>query len=147
MSKSTKRSVATPVSAKRVRAAFAAGEFTAPDEALPSLIGGSYTKTGGFVESTSGLVRGRLNPAAIEAFNAQVKGEVYAGEKSNVEARTVEVPMFSPKTGRPVKPVTKTLAEVRAAAGVEGKKGRLSQADLHRAAVAFGSGEPKAAKA
>lgn len=144
MSKSTKRSVATPVSAKRVRAAFVAGEFTAPDEALPSLLGGTYTKTGGFVQSESGLVRGRLNPAAIAAFNEQVSGEVYAGEKVNVEARTIEVPMFSPKTGRPVKSLVKPISEVRAAAGVEGKKGRLSAADLHKAAVAFGSGEPKA---
>lgn len=130
----SKRTPATPVPAKRVRAAFAEGLFTAPDKALPSLIG----------KNGDGKVRGRLHPEAVAAFNEQVKGEVYAGEKSKVEQKTVEVPMFSPKTGRPVKPVVKTLAEVRAAAGISGKKGRISASDLHRAALAFGSGEPKA---
>lgn len=138
------------VNAARVRAAFAAGEFTAPDAALPSLLGGSYTKTKGYQAGT-GVIRGRLNPLAVEAFNEQVKGEVYAGEKAKDavggNVKTVEVPMFSAKTGRPVKSVTRTLSEVRTLAGVEGKKGRLSKADLLAAAVALGSGEPKAPKA
>lgn len=133
------------VNAARVRAAFAAGEFTAPDAALPSLLGGSYSKTKGYQAGT-GVIRGRLNPLAVESFNEQVKGEVYAGEKKGGiggNVKTVEVPMFSAKTGRPVKPVTRTLAEVRTLAGVEGKKGRLSKADLLAAAVALGSGTPK----
>lgn len=127
----------TLVSAARVREAFTAGLFTAPDEALPSLVG----------RNGDGRVRGRLNPLAVKAFNEQVKGERYAGEKSEVEAKTVTLTMYSPKTGRAVKPITKPIAEVRKAAGVEGKKGRLSKADLHAAALAFGSGEPKVAKA
>lgn len=133
MSKSTKSPVA--VSAARVREAFRNGEFTAPDAALPSLVGAK----------TSGVVRGRLSPLAVAAFNEQVKGEVYAGEKRGGAdlAKTVEVPMFSAKTGRPVKPITRTLDEVRAAAGTTGKKGRISKDDLHRAALVFGSGEPK----
>lgn len=134
MSKTT--AALKPVSAARVREAYRAGLFKAPDAALPSLVGAK----------TKGVVRGRLNPLAVEAFNKamKAKGEVYGGEKSGITAsKTVEVPMFSAKTGRPVKPITKTLDEVRAAAGITGKKGRISKADLHRAALAFGSGEPK----
>lgn len=135
----------TAVSAKRVREAFAAGEFTAPDEAKPSLMGGSYSKTKGYVPSETGLIRGRLHPAAIAAFNEQVKGEVYGGEKSGIgTSRTVEVPMFSPKTGRPVKARTVTLAEARALSGTEGQKGRLSKEALAKVAAALGSGTPKA---
>ena len=142
----SKRNVkpATPVSAKRVRAAYAEGAFTAPDEALPSLLGGSYSKTAGFTPSATGNIRGRLHPSAIEAFNEQVRGEVYAGEKVQVDTRTVEVPMFSPKTGRPVKSRTLPLSEARALAGAEGRKGRLSKADIQAVAKALGSGEPKA---
>jgi hypothetical protein len=134
MSKSTTAPVL--VSAARIREAFQAGLFTAPDAALPSLIG----------SKGDGNVRGRLNPLAVEAFEAQVKGEQYAGEKQGglgVASKTVEVPMFSPKTGRPVKSRTLTIGEVRTLAGVEGRKGRLSAAHIAAAAKALGSGDPK----
>lgn len=145
MAKSTKT---VEVTAARVREAYNEGLFEAPVEALPSLIGGSLRKVDGEVQhvpSETGNVRGRLNPAAVEAFNAARKGkEVYGGEnRADLSSKTIEVPMFSAKTGRPVKPLTKTVAEVRAAAGIEGKAGRISRDDLRRAALAFGSGEPK----
>jgi len=92
-------------------------------------------------DGTGSKVRGRVHPAF--AAHAEAKGHGTMREKVVAE-RTVEVPMFSPKTGRPVKSLTKPVSEVRKAAGIEGKAGRLSAADLHRAAVAFGSGEPKA---
>lgn len=123
--------IATPA---LVRSAFHNGDLTVPDDALASMTGGPQ-----------GRGRGRVAKFAVEAFIALNPGAVYA-EKSGAGVKTVEVPMFSPKTGRAVKSLTKTLAEVRTAAGIEGKKGRISGADLHVAALAFGSGEPKTAK-
>lgn len=146
MGKSSKAS-ATPATDREIRATFAAGEWTTDDESLlPALQGGSYSKTKGYTPSESGLVRGRLSDRHREAFTAATGRPTY-GEKVRVDLRTVEVPMFSAKTGRPVKPVVKTVTEVRAAAGIEGKAGRISQADMLKAAVAFGSGQPKAAPA
>lgn len=135
----------TLVTVAQVREAFAEGKFTARDESLPSLIGGTYKKSTGHVPGT-GVIRGRMGPTAREDYLAAFPDHQIVEVQSGA-VRTVEVPMFSPKTGRPVKPLTKTVAEVRAAAGAEGRKGRLSQADLRKAAIAFGSGEPKAAKA
>lgn len=135
MSKSTRSAVVlTPA---RVREMHREGLLKNLDPAaLPSLTGGPQ-----------GRGRGRVHKAAIEAaLKASPKGSTY-GEKTGLDARTVEVPMFSTKTGRPVKPVTKTLTEVREAAGIVGKKGRVSRDDLHRAALKFGSGEPAPAKA
>lgn len=124
MSKST----ITLVPASRVRAAFAAGEFTAPEAALPSLIGAKG----------DGKVRGRLNPLAIAAFNEQVKGEQYAGEKSKVEAKSVTLPLtkMNAAGARLKRPEAFPLSEVRALAGVVGKKGRLSSAEVKAAAEA-----------
>lgn len=123
-----------PVPARVVREFAREGRVTLTDAALDCILGGPQ-----------GRGRGRLNPDAIAAFNAENgEGLVYAGEKSEAEVKTVTVPMFSPKTGRPVKPLVKPLTEVRKAAGVEGKRGRLSASDLLAAAKAFGSGEPKA---
>lgn len=127
MSKSTAPAVVL-VPASRIRAAFAAGEFTAPDEALASLIG----------RNGDGKVRGRLNPKAVEAFEAQVPGEQYAGEKSQVESRTVSLPLtkMNAAGARLKRPETFTLTEVRTLAGIEGKKGRISSANLTAAAKA-----------
>lgn len=124
MSKRT--NIATPVPAKRVREAFAEGLFTVPDEGLACLVG----------KNGDGKVRGRLNPVVIEAFNAQVTGEVYAGEKSPVEAKAVTLDLTKPnaKGARLKRPESFPLAEVRKRAGVEGKAGRLSKANLAAAA-------------
>lgn len=124
MSKS--KNIATPVPAKRVREAFAQGLFTVPDEGLACLVG----------KNGDGKVRGRLNPIVVEAFNAQVTGEVYAGEKSPVEAKSVTLALTKPnaKGARLKRPESFPLAEVRKRAGVEGKAGRLSKANLAAAA-------------
>jgi len=125
MSKST---APVLVPASRVRAAFAAGEFVAPEAALPSLIG----------RNGDGKVRGRLNPLAIAAFNEQVKGEQYAGEKSPVESKQVTLPLtkMNAAGARLKRPEQFPLAEVRRLAGVTGKKGRLSKAEVEAAASA-----------
>lgn len=118
----------TLVPASRVREAFAAGEFTAPEAALPSLVG----------KNGDGRVRGRLNPLAVEAFNEQVEGEQYAGEKSPVESKQVTLPLtkMNAKGARLKRPEAFPLSEVRALAGVVGKKGRLSAAEVAKAAEA-----------
>jgi hypothetical protein len=128
------------VSAARIRSAFAAGEFTAPTEALPSLIGGKVVKVDGtptHVPSTSGLVRGRLHPKAVEAFNAQVKGEQYAGEKAKVEDKTITLALTKPNArgARLKKPENFAPSEVRRLAGI-GNKGRIPQSALDKAAEA-----------
>lgn len=124
MSKST----ITLVPASRVRAAFAAGEFKVEDAALPSLIG----------RNGDGKVRGRLNPLAVKAFNEQVDGEEYAGEKSAVESKSITLPLtkMNAAGARLKRPESFPLAEVRRFAGVEGKKGRLSAAEVAKAVEA-----------
>lgn len=118
----------TLVPASRVREAFAQGLFTAPEAALPSLVG----------KNGDGRVRGRLNPLAVAAFNEQVKGEQYAGEKSPVESKSITLPLtkMTAAGARVKRPETFPLSEVRNLAGVVGKKGRLSAADIETAASA-----------
>lgn len=124
MSKSTP----TPVSAARVREAYREGLFTVPEAALACLIG----------RNGDGKVRGRLNPLAVEAFNEQVEGEVYAGEKSGAESKSITLPLTKMNAKGAVlkRPEDFPVREVRRLAGIEGKKGRIAQADLTRAAEA-----------
>lgn len=89
-------------------------------------------------------IRGRVHPAFTEAFLA-ANPKAVIGKGS--APKMVEVPMFSTKTGRAIKPVLRPITEVRAAAGKAGKAGRLSSADMLKAAQVFGSGTPKAPKA
>lgn len=129
-----------------VREAFAAGKFTAPEKALPSLNSG----------------RGRISPVAVEAFLASKAGKGYTMPflgntdsegnpvvKVSKPAATIEVPRVSVDAKgrrRTLKPVTMTVAEVRALAGVEGKRGRLSKAAIEAAGAAHVA-QAKAAKA
>jgi hypothetical protein len=122
------KSNVTLVPASRVREAFAEGLFKAPEAALPSLVG----------KNGDGRVRGRLNPLAIEAFNEQVKGEQYAGEKSAVEAKMVTLPLVKPNAKGALlkRPEAFPVSEVRRLAGIEGRKGRISKAAIATAAEA-----------
>lgn len=149
MSKSTKPAVA--VSAKTIRTAFQSGALDPAKVVALNPKGEPKTDKDGnpvianpacLFGGPQGTGRGRLNPAFVKAFLDANPGTTYA-EKTVKDTRMVEVPMFSAKTGRPVKSLTKPISEVRKAAGVEGKKGRLSKDDLLRAAKAFGSGDPK----
>lgn len=79
--------------------------------------------------------RGRLNPAFAEAFVAAHPGTTYA-EKSVAEKRTLDVPLTSPKTGRPIKGVSLPIAEVRRLAGAPAK-GKVSSAALVAAGEAY----------
>lgn len=116
-----------------VRAAFAQGLFTVPE----GVSAASLTGTNG------GPVRGRIHPALVAALVAAHPRKYEApaeGVKAAKAAKTVEVPQFSQKTGRPVKAATLPIAEVRTLAGKPGSKGRLSKADLTAAATALGFG-------
>lgn len=123
------KSVATPVSAKFIRTAFAEGKFTAPDEALPSLVG-----------SGANGARGRLNPLAVEAFLAQVPGHTYAEKTVKPEATVTIVPTRKDKNGRvrSLKAREVSVSEVRRLAGGPAR-GRLSAATIAKAAEALGA--------
>lgn len=74
--------------------------------------------------------RGRLNPAAVEAFHKANKGLKYEPRVAEHRTITVEVPGKDSR-GRNIKRKrTLTLPEARALIGVEGKRGRISKAAL-----------------
>lgn len=139
MSKS--KNALAPVSAKFVRAAFRDGTLDASKVVdakgnavnTASLFGASGDST---------KVRGRIHPAFVAAFNESGLG-TYA-EKSVAEKNMVTVPLNSPKTGRPIKPVSLPIGEVRVLAGIVGKKGRISSADLANAGRAYQKANAKA---
>lgn len=131
MSKSTR----TPVSAKTIRTAFQTGTL----DASKVVDGKGKPVTPLSVLGRDGdasRVRGRVNPAFVAAFLAANPTATYA-EKSQAESPMVEVPLVSPKTGRSVKPVVLPRAEVRALAGIEGRRGRIGKSDLLAAGAAF----------
>ena len=113
------------VNAQFIRQAAREGRVTLTDADLPAFTGGPQ-----------GRGRGRLPKSAIAAFEAENPGFVYAGEKSAVEQKTVTLPLTKPNArGAMLKrPEDFPIKEVRQRAGVVGKKGRLSAADLTRAA-------------
>jgi hypothetical protein len=82
-------------------------------------------------------VRGRIAPFFRDAYLAANPGHVFGEGESAPPARTVALPLVSQKTGRPIKPVTVSVTEAKALAGVEGKRGRLSSDELARAAKAY----------
>lgn len=87
----------------------------------------------------NGVVRGRLHPKVIEAFNRANKGKKYdptvkVAPEASLIKHTVIV---ESKTGRKVpRTVTFTAAEARTLAGVPVKRGRLSQEVKDAAALA-----------
>lgn len=126
-------SIVTPA---QVRAAFAAGDLNASD--VLDAKGNPVNPASLVGANGDGKVRGRLNPAFARAYEAANPGTEV--REKVVTSKEVEIPMNSAKTGRPIKPRVLPIAEVRALAGVEGKKGRLSTEDKQRAALALGSG-------
>jgi hypothetical protein len=121
----SKRNVRTPVPAKFIRAAARNGEVTVTDAALDCVLGGPQ-----------GRGRGRLNKDLIAAFEAENPAYVYAGEKSDKEVKSVTLDLTKPNArgARLKRPETVAISEVRKRAGVVGKVGRLSKADLSKAA-------------
>jgi hypothetical protein len=128
----SKRTVSTPVTAKTIRQAFQSGAL---DPAKVVNAKGDAVNPACLFSGPQGKGRGRLNPAFVAAFLDANPGTTYAEKVA--EVKMVEVPLTSPKTGRPIKPVSLPISEVRTLAGVAGKKGRLSQADLTAAAKAY----------
>lgn len=134
-------STPTTVAPAAVREAYRSGRLNAAD--VLDAKGNPVDPTSIFgANGDVSRCRGRVNPAFVAHFEANTPGAVV--KEKFVAPRMVTVPMFSTKTGRPVKSIEKPIDEVRAAAGTTGKAGRLSNADLLAAAKAFGSGEPKA---
>lgn len=98
-------------------------------------------------DGTGTKVRGRLNPAFVAHFVANTPGTAYKEKVAERKTRALTYTVKD-KAGRSRKrEVTLTIAEVRALAGVTGKKGRLSQADLDRAGEAYAASVRKPAVA
>lgn len=128
------KSTLTRVNSKTVRTAFVTGALDASK--VIDAKGNPVSTASLFgADGTGEKVRGRLKPEFVQAFlDANPGTEFVEGAQANV--KTVEVPRKSAK-GRDLKPAVLPIAEVRALAGVEGKKGRLSRADLARAGQAL----------
>ncbi len=132
MTKSNTRVVSTA----EIRAAFTGDNPLTPADGVStaSLFGANGTA------ANPVKVRGRIHPAHRDVFLAANPGTVF-GEGDNAPAsRTVDLPLVSAKTGRPIKPVNVPVAEAKRLAGVEGKRGRLSSAELVAAAAAYQKG-------
>lgn len=118
------------VTAQTIRAAYHTGAL---DAAKVVDAKGKAVPTGSLFGGPQGRGRGRLNPAHVEAFLAANPGTAYAEKVA--EVKTVDLPMVSAKTGRPVKPVTVPLSEFRALSGQ--KMGKPSAASLQAASEAY----------
>lgn len=143
MSNTTAAPAVLLATAPVVRAAYKAGKFPAAEGvSLDSLIGAKG----------DGNARGRINPAHVKSFLASKAGKGYTmpnlgngGDKAPAPSREVSVPRVKTDAKgrkRTLKPVTLPMAEVRRLAGVEGKKGRLSQADIAKAGAALVAAMP-----
>lgn len=121
-----------PVPARVVREFARSNRVTVTDDALACVTGGPQ-----------GRGRGRLHPDLIAAFNAENgEGLVYDEAKGKrLAGRMVTLPLVKPNArGAMLKrPEDFPIAEVRKRAGVEGKKGRLSKADIAKAAASVQS--------
>lgn len=128
------KSALTPVTTKTVRMAFVTGALDASKVVDAK---GNPVSTASLLgaDGTGEKVRGRLKPEFIDAYVAANPGTVFV-EGPDANVKTVEVPRKSAK-GRDLKPAVLPIAEVRRLAGIEGKKGRLSKADLAKAGAAL----------
>jgi hypothetical protein len=132
-----RKSPAVPATDAEIREAFRNGSYKPSSDAfLPALAGGKFTKTDGYTPNASGLVRGRISAAVRADFTAVTKRPT-SGEGVKRDARTVEVPRVSPKTGRPIKSVVIPLSQARELSGTVGRKGRLSREALAKVAAAL----------
>lgn len=127
----------TFVSASTVREAFrngtldASAVLDAKGKAVPtvSLFG---------ADGTSGKVRGRIHPAFVAAFNALDSGVQYAETKGGEKTVTVpRIKIDAKGRKRALAPVTLPVSEVRALAGISGKRGRISAASIAKAGAAL----------
>lgn len=119
----------SPVPAKTVRQFVREGRVTFTDAAEACIFGGPQ-----------GRGRGRLHPDLVAAFNAENgEGLVYVEEDGKaLRENRVTLPLTKKNArGANIKrPEAFPISEVRALAGVAGKKGRLSEADKVKAAQA-----------
>lgn len=127
------KSKSTVVSTATIRAAFSGENALTPAEGVStaSLFGAA---------GDGSKVRGRIHPAHVAVYLDANPGHVFGEGKSAPPARTATLPLVSEKTGRPIKPVTVSVEEAKRLAGVAGKRGRLSSAELVKAAAAYQKG-------
>lgn len=118
------------VSTAEIREAFRNGLAPAKDVSTASLFGANGTA------KAPVKVRGRIHPAHVEVFLSANPGTKFGEGESAPAKRTVSVPRTS-ANGRALKPVILPVAEAKALAGVAGKRGRLSSAELEAAGVAY----------
>jgi hypothetical protein len=120
-----------------VRAAYREGKFTLPEGvSAASLVGAKG----------DGVVRGRIAPAAVQAFLDSPAGAGHkmpnlgnGGDRVTKPAATVEVPLVGTDAAgrkRTYKPVVLPVSEVRALAGKPESKGRVSKEMLTAAGAA-----------
>lgn len=133
----TKRSIQTPVPAKRIRQAFQSNErgldaLTIVDSKGKPVSPNAVLGRDGDVSR----VRGRLNPAHVAAFLDKFPEHTYA-EKSQAEGKSISLPVTkTSKSGATLqRPVDVPMSEFRRLSGQA--KGRPSRESLTRAAEAY----------
>lgn len=86
---------------------------------------------------SNGVVRGRLHPKVIEAYERNNKGHKYSPDAVDQSTLIRQTIVTVSKSGRKVpRTVTMTPAEVRSLTGTEGKRGRIAAALKVQAAEA-----------
>lgn len=97
-------------------------------------------------DGSGAKVRGRVGPFFVAQYLAANPGHVFGQGTEKTDGpnkpaeRTVDLPLLSAKTGRAIKPVNVPVSEAKSLAGVAGKRGRLSSAELVTAAAAYQKG-------
>lgn len=127
----------TPVFAKNIRVAFREGERGLDATKVVDAKGNAVNPASVLgADGDATRCRGRLNPAFVSAYLAAFPEHDYA-EKSVSPSAQVELPITkTSKSGATLKrPEVFAASDVRKMLGHEpGKRGRLSQADLAKAA-------------
>jgi hypothetical protein len=124
-----------------VRKAYADGTLNPAD--VKDAKGNPVSTASLFGAKGDGVVRGRIHPLFAAHAEANLNGTF--AERVSTEKMVTITPKRLNSKGQPVrfKERQVSLSEVRRLAGVEGKKGRLSQADLDKAAEALGEAKSK----
>ena len=131
------KSKSTVVGTAAIRAQFLDGTLTpAKGVSTASLFGANGTR------KSPGNVRGRIHPAHVQVFLDANPGTVFGEGENAPAARTIKVPRKG-ANGRALSPVTLPVSEAKALAGVAGKRGRMSSAELEAAGAAYQKAQAK----
>lgn len=122
------------VGAAEVREAYRSGRL---DASKVKDAKGNPVNTGCLTGGPQGRGRGRMNPALVAHFLDNTPGTEYAEKVTTVKTTTLPVTRTNARGAVLKRPVEVPTSEARTLAGKPGSKGRLSQADLEKAAAAF----------